>query len=884
MGQTVYRKDYMPPDYRIRHIDLGFDIRDGETFVTSVLNVERNGDHTRPLQLNGENLELLGVELEGIALAPEGYAVDDKFLTVQPPDHESFTLKTRVRIHPEDNEKLTGLYKSGKSWCTQCEAEGFRSITYFLDRPDNMSTFTVRVEADKGSAPVLLSNGNLVEEGDTAEGRHFTVWHDPFPKPSYLFALVASDLAHLEDKFETMSGRTVTLRIYAEPQDLDKLHFAMDSLKRAMKWDEEVYGREYDLDLFNIVAVSDFNMGAMENKSLNIFNTSAVLAHKNTQSDSDFGWVEAVVAHEYFHNWTGNRVTCRDWFQLTLKEGLTVFRDEEFSSDMGSRAVKRISDVSGLRSGQFVEDSGPLAHPIRPEEYKEINNFYTNTVYRKGAEVIRMMHTLLGAETFRKATDMYFERHDGQAVTCEDFIRCMEDASGRDLTQFRRWYSQAGTPRIDASWSYDKDMRSFALTLKQTVPPTPGQPVKEPMHMPVDFALVGADGKVITPKLLELTQGEQTFVIDDVPPGCVPSLFRGFSAPVQLHAPYTDSQLRHLMVHDNDAFNQWDAGQQFVANKLVQQIDAYKPGKRVTVGADVVDAFRGILARRDMDKMLQTWMLTFPSAAEIYEKRRAKNPDALINPDTVRAVYDAFRTALATKLSQDFWDIYDANMPQEPYSFDQNGAGRRALKNSALYQTGRTQRMEAAYAAYRQFRSADNMTDRLAAFGVLLDMKVGKGLRDKAVHDFYERYKNEPLALDEWFSARVGAKSEDSLAMAQFLAKHPDFNASNPNRARALYGAFAGSRGFHAKDGSGYAFLADFIKQADAKNPQLSSSLIGIFRNYKRYDTPWQELMFDALKDIASMPKISGDLAEKLERFGALPVHAPSNAAPEAQP
>jgi aminopeptidase N len=846
----------------VRHVDLDFDIHQGETFVTATLKVERNGQHTNPLKLNGENLELLGVELDGKALTPSSYTVDDQFLTLQP-GKSDFILKTRVRIHPETNTTLMGLYKSGSGYCTQCEPEGFRTITYYPDRPDNMATFTVRVEADKGT-PVLLSNGNLTGQGETPAGRIFTVWNDPFPKPSYLFALVASDLGHIEDTFETKSGRPVTLRVFAEKHDLDKLHFAMDSLKRSMAWDEKVWNREYDLNSFNIVAVSDFNMGAMENKSLNIFNTKYVLADPKTATDADFAGVEGVIGHEYFHNWSGDRVTCRDWFQLTLKEGLTVFRDEEFSADMGSRPNNRIDKVRSLRGGQFIEDAGPTAHPIRPDSYEEINNFYSNTVYRKGAEVIRMYQTLMGGGVFSTANDLYFDRHDGQAVTCEDYTQCMEDESGRDLSQFRLWYSQAGTPKIDADWSEKTDASgktALTLTLAQTIPPTHGQPVKKAMHIPVDFALIAPDGSTVAPQVLELTKDKQSFVFNDAPAGCIPSLFRNFSAPVIVNAPYTDAHLRHLMMHDSDPFNQWDAAQTFMANKIMEQLDNAEAGKPVTVSPDVIDAMNSILADQSLDKMFKVRMLTLPAMTEIAQRRKA------IDPDMLNAVYDVFHEDISRQLAPALWGAYDGNMPQGPYAYEQEQVGRRALKNGALSRLGHSAGMEAAYAAYRQFRSADNMTDRLSAFSTLLNMKTGKGLRDKAVHDFYEMFKDDALVVDKWFMARAASRHTD-LATARQLAQHPAFNELNPNRARSLYGAFAGSRAFHAKDGSGYAFVADFIKRIDARNPQVAAGMVAVFRSYKRYAEPWQSNMRAALDDIASLPKLSSDLGERLNQFG----------------
>ena len=598
VNTVKYLKDYKQPGYWVTHVDLTFDLRDGETLVSAKLQVKKNGSHQNPLVLDGEELELLKVKLNNVALVKgvtltDSYVVSKESLSLQPTD-DAFTLETLVKIYPEKNTALEGLYKSGGNWCTQCEAEGFRRITFFPDRSDNMATYTTKIIADQIAAPVLLSNGNLVDHGPMDDRRHYTIWEDPFPKPSYLFALVGGDLSCIDDTFVTASGRQVALCIYAEAKDLDKLDHAMASLKRSMTWDEEMYGREYDLDLFNIVAVDDFNMGAMENKSLNIFNTKYVLAHPATATDADYEGVEGVVAHEYFHNWTGNRVTCRDWYQLCLKEGLTVFRDQEFSGDMGSQAVNRIANVRSLRMGQFPEDAGPMAHPPRPDQFVTINNFYTATVYSKGAELNRMLHTLLGKEDFRKASDIYFDRFDGQAVTVEDWVQCMEETSGRDLRQFMLWYTQAGTPHVKADWSYDNASKKFTLNLEQDVPTIKNQSNGQPRHIPVKFGLVGPDGQDVMQHVLELTQVKQTFTFDHIPPDSVPSLFRHFSAPVNLEAPYTDEQLRHLMIHDCDGFNQWEAGNRFLTTKLLEQVDRYESGKEIIVGKDVLASFRKI--------------------------------------------------------------------------------------------------------------------------------------------------------------------------------------------------------------------------------------------------------------------------------------------------
>lgn len=869
-GKTMYLKDYRAPDYRIKHVDLEFDIQDGETFVTATMQVERNGNHTRPLVLDGVDLELLSVERDGQALGSSDYKVTEESLSLPVP--QSCTLKTKVRIRPEDNTALEGLYKSGPLYCTQCEATGFRRITYFVDRPDNMATYTTKIIADPKTAPILLSNGNKTGEGTLADGRIYTVWADPFPKPSYLFAVVAGDLDVLEDHFTTMSGRDVTLRVWAEKKDLDKLDHSMESLKAAMKWDEQVYGREYDLDLFNIVAVSYFNMGAMENKSLNIFNTKCVLANPKTQTDGDFKSVDRVVAHEYFHNWTGNRITCRDWFQLTLKEGLTVFRDQEYSASRGSKVIQRIGDVTALRAAQFPVDAGPLAHPIRIEKAESVNNFYTTTIYEKGAEVIRMIRTLLGESGFRAGTDLYFQRHDGQAVTCDDFIKAMGDATGRDFSQFMLWYSQAGTPVIDASWAYDPAAQKFSLTLKQTVPPTPGQPVKKPMHIPVRFGLVSPAGQDValnpagaTETLLELTQDSQTFEFTNIPPDCVPSILRNFSAPVRLNAPYTDQQLRHLMAHDSDGFNQWDAGNRYLRHKMLEQIDRVEAGKKLVVDTDVTDTLRYIATRAGTDPQLLAAMLTLPSTADLEQARR------FIDPLAVAKVHNAFSREIAAALRGELAALYDGNNDVgQPYRMDQKSLGRRVLMNAALSYLARTTERQDFQRVTDQYANASHMTDRASALRALLGNKVARpaNLRN-ALDSFYSDFRKEALVIDKWFSLQAAS---GSLKTAQALRQHPDFDLKSPNRVRALYSTFMYSNpaAFHAKDGSGYKFVADFIAGIDAGNPQLASRLLDGFADVEKYKEPHRRLMRTALQGIADSlgAKASPDLAEKLGKFG----------------
>ena len=869
VNTVKYLKDYQQPDYWVTHVNLTFDIRDGETLVSATLQVKKNGSHQHPLVLDGEDLELLEVRLNGVALTQgvtlaEGYVVSHESLSLQP-TNDAFTLETRVKIYPEKNTALEGLFKSSGNWCTQCEAEGFRRITFFPDRSDNMATYTTKIIADRLAAPVLLSNGNLVDHGtmdNGDDGRHYAVWEDPFPKPSYLFALVGGDLACLEDSFVTASGRQVALRIYAEAKDLDKLDHAMASLKRSMTWDEEVYGREYDLDLFNIVAVDDFNMGAMENKSLNVFNTKYVLAHPSTATDADYVGVEAVVAHEYFHNWTGNRVTCRDWYQLCLKEGLTVFRDQEFSGDMGSQAVNRIGHVRSLRMGQFPEDAGPMAHPPRPDQFVTINNFYTATVYSKGAELNRMLHTLLGKDIFRNASDLYFDRFDGQAVTVEDWVHCMEEASGRDLSQFMLWYTQAGTPTVKADWSYDTATQEFTLTLEQEIPTIKNQSNGLPRHIPVTFGFVGPDGQEVMPRVLELTQATHTFTFDHIPLDSVPSLFRHFSAPVNLEAPYTDEQLRHLMVYDCDGFNQWEAGNRFLTTKLLEQIDRYECGEDIIVGEDVLDSFRRIIQRTDMDQALMSLALSLPVYHELAPKRK------VIDPHAILAVRKAFLEALGRELHDEFLNMYhDTYAPSTPY--DRNDAGRRSIQNTALGYLSHSGDADVAKMAVRQYSQANNMTDRYAALTIILNMDEAQSYRDGVAQHFYYQFEQDALVVDKWIGAFARSQTEDILAVVKLLTAHEAFAHPTPNRMRALYGGFAqgNPKGFHAEDGSGYEFVADFLMQLDAKNPQVASRMIGAFEEFRKYRQDLQAKMEAQLCRMASMDTISPDLSEKFERY-----------------
>ncbi|HEY0833052.1 MAG TPA: aminopeptidase N [Azospirillum sp.] len=873
--KAIHLKDYRPPAHLIDTVDLRFDLREDATTVHAVLAVRRNpadrdadGDVEHPaLVLDGQRLELVSVALNGKALTPDCYAVDADRLTI-PRVPESFTLETVVRIKPQENTALEGLYKSSGNFCTQCEAEGFRKITYFLDRPDVMARYTTTIAADKARYPVLLSNGNLVDAGDAPGGRHWARWEDPFPKPCYLFALVAGGLRMVEDRFRTRSGRDVTLRIYVEPGNEDKVGHAMTSLKKSMAWDEEVFGLEYDLDIFNIVAVGDFNMGAMENKSLNVFNTKYVLAKPETATDQDFLNIEAVVAHEYFHNWTGNRVTCRDWFQLSLKEGLTVFRDQEFSADMNSRAVKRIAEVQRLRTVQFPEDSGAMAHPVRPDTYVEINNFYTPTVYDKGAEVIRMIHTLLGKEGFRKGMDLYFQRHDGQAVTCDDFVAAMADATGADLSRFKRWYHQAGTPELAVSGAYDDAAHSYRLTVKQTVPPTPGQPVKQPMHIPLAIGLLGPDGTDLpltlkgetapggTSRVLHVTESEQVFEFTGVPARPVPSLLRGFSAPVTLRTDASDDDLTFLMAHDSDAFNRWEAGQTLATRILLTLIEDRKAGRDLTLPDGFVRAVAAILDDAARDPAFAAQALVLP--AESFLATRM----GVIDPVAIHEVREFARRALAERLRDRWLAAYRANAGNEPFSVDAAAIGRRALKNVGLAYLMALEDDEALGLCLGQFHGAAGMTDVIAALQFLAGS--GAAERDDALASFYERWKGDPLVVDKWFTVQATSPRPDTLAEVRRLLDHPAFEIRNPNKVYALIGAFAGGNlvRFHAADGAGYAFLADQVLRLDPMNPQVASRLMGPFSRLKRFDAARQEQMRTQLRRIVAQPGLSPDVFE----------------------
>lgn len=876
--QVIYLKDYQAPEYLIDETHLTFELFEDHSLVHAQLVMRRNsarGAGLPALVLDGQQLELLSVALDDQPLGADDYQLDDSHLTLQP-TAERFTLDTSVKIHPETNTALEGLYKSGGMFCTQCEAEGFRKITYYLDRPDVMSTFTTTVIAEQHRYPVLLSNGNPIGSGPQQDGRHWATWEDPFKKPAYLFALVAGDLWCVEDTFTRQSGRDVTLRIYVEPENIDKCQHAMVSLKKSMRWDEEVYGLEYDLDIFMIVAVNDFNMGAMENKGLNIFNSSCVLARAETATDAAHQRVEAVVAHEYFHNWSGNRVTCRDWFQLSLKEGFTVFRDSEFSADMNSRTVKRIEDVAYLRTHQFAEDAGPMAHAVRPDSFIEISNFYTLTVYEKGSEVVRMVHTLLGAEGFRKGSDLYFERHDGQAVTCDDFIKAMEDANGVDLTQFKRWYSQAGTPRLNVSEAYDAAAQTYSLTFSQSCPATPDKVEKQPFVIPVELGLLDAQGNDIalrlqgetqagaTTRVLSVTEAEQTFTFVDVAARPLPSLLRGFSAPVKLSLPYDRDQLMFLMQHDSDGFNRWEAGQQLSVQVLQELIAQHQRGEALVLDQRLVTALGSVLANEALDQAMVAEMLSLPSEAYLTEISEVADVDA------IHAARDFARQQLAEQLFDALWARYQANRAvsrETAYVAEAEHFARRSLQNIALSYLMLTGRAQVLEATLEQFEACDNMTERLTALAVLVNSPFQEE-RARALQSFAEHFKDNPLVMDQWFSVQAGSPLPGGLARVRALMEHPAFTLKNPNKVRALIGAFAGQNlvNFHAADGSGYRFLADLVIELNGFNPQIASRQLAPLTRWRKYDAARQALMKAELERIRGSGGLSSDVFEVVSK------------------
>ncbi|WP_137936620.1 aminopeptidase N [Chitinivorax sp. B] len=867
--KTIYLKDYTPPPFLIDRVDLKFDIFDEHTDVHSRMVLNRNDAHPivdAPLVLDGEELILVQLKLDGEVLDASRYQIEGFTLTVRDLP-ASCVLEVATRIQPQLNTALSGLYESNHNLFTQCEAEGFRRITYFLDRPDVMARYTTTITADRQRFPVLLSNGNLVGHGNVDKQRHWVKWVDPFRKPSYLFALVAGKLVKLDDHFKTQSGREVKLEIYVEPGNLDKCHHAMTSVKKSMKWDEDVYGLEYDLDTYMIVAVGDFNMGAMENKGLNIFNTKYVLAKADTATDVDFAGIEAVIAHEYFHNWTGNRVTCRDWFQLSLKEGLTVFRDQMFSGDMGSHAVERIDQVRTLRNFQFPEDAGPMSHPVRPESYIEINNFYTVTVYEKGAEVVRMYHTLLGAAGFRKGMDLYFRRHDGQAVATDDFLAAMADANETDLSQFKRWYSQAGTPAVKAIGRYDEQARTYTLTLKQSCPATPDQQDKLPFLIPMAVGLLDSLGHELPLQLegeatasgksrvLRFTEAEQHFVFVNVPSQPVPSLLRGFSAPVKLDYEWHDDELTFLMAHDTDDFNRWEASQTLTLRLILRLIADYQAGRALLLPQSVVDAFRVTLLNETLDKSLIALALTLPAESYIGDQM------TVVDPDAIHVVRDFVRTQLAIVLRAHWLAVFHANDAKGEYRYEQKAVSQRALKNLCLSYLLQLDEHEMRELCVSQANMANNMTDTMGALSVLTHIACPQ--REPTLAAFYERWKGDALVVDKWLTLQASSTLPDTLARVQQLLTHPAFTLKNPNKVRSLLSVFAANQVcFHDKNGAGYRFHADQVLAVDKLNPQVAARLAGAFNRWKRFDEARQGLMKAELIRIVSTDGLSKDTYE----------------------
>jgi aminopeptidase N len=872
MGQIVHLADYRPTDFVLERVDLTFELDPTNTKVDARLIFHRREgvDASAPLVLDGDELTLSGLLFDQKEMPASQYDATPNKLTVRDlPAETPFELTITTHINPEANTTLMGLYRTNGVYCTQCEAEGFRRISYFPDRPDVLAPYTITIIGDKAANPVMLSNGNFLGGAGYDEGRAFAAWFDPHPKPAYLFALVAGDLGVVEDTFETMSGNEVALKIYVEHGKEARAAYAMDALKRSMKWDEERFGREYDLNIFQIVAVSDFNMGAMENKGLNVFNDKYVLADPETATDQDYANIERIIAHEYFHNWTGNRITCRDWFQLCLKEGLTVWRDQEFSSDMRSRAVKRIADVRGLKSEQFPEDAGPLAHPPRPDTYREINNFYTTTIYEKGAEITGMIATVLGRDAFRKGMDLYFERHDGQAVTVEDYVKCFEDASGRDLTQFFRWYVQAGTPLVTASGSYDQASATFTLSLEQMTPATPGQPNKEPLHIPLSFALILDNGSIATPasveggevtdEVLHLTERKQTFTFAGISSRPVLSLNRSFSAPINLHLDQSEADLAHIAKHDTDLFSRWQALTDLAMPNLIQ---ATRDGDKATGSPALISALLECAADASLEPAFRAQVLNLPSEADIAREIGSNN-----DPEAIHAGRKAVLKSIAEAGEEIFTALFDEMKVTGAYSPDAESAGKRSLRNAAVmyltYAEGTPAR------AAEAFGSADNMTDLAQSLTLLAHRFPDASETTAAIASFLTRFDGNPLVIDKWFSIQATIPGADALTRVKELMENPRYNAGNPNRVRSLIGAFAFSNptGFNRADGAGYELLADQILSIDPKNPQLAARILTSMRSFRSLEAGRAEKARAALARIAAAKGLSTDVSDIVGRM-----------------
>ena len=874
--EKKYLKDYKAPSYFIDTIDLDVEIFNDFTTVKSLMKVRRNknvANKNTPLLLDGKDLELISISMDNSAIFGDIYQKTDEVLTIfKVPD--VFTLEINTKIKPAENTSLEGFYMADNIFLTQCEAEGFRRITYFLDRPDVMSKYRVRIAADKKTCPILLSNGNLIDKGDLEDGRHFVFWEDPFRKPCYLFALVAGDFACIESSFKTISGRDIALKFYVDKADSDKCDHAITSLKKSMKWDEEVFGLEYDLDLYMIVATNAFNAGAMENKGLNIFNSKYVLARKETATDLDFQQIEGVIAHEYFHNWTGNRVTLNSWFQLSLKEGLTVFRDQEFSSDMGSRAIKRIADVRGLRASQFAEDTGPMAHPVRPESYIEMNNFYTATVYNKGAEIIRMIHTLTGGKKFRKGMDLYFERFDGKAVTTENFVKAMEDAANIDLSLFRLWYCQAGTPKITLKRTYDLNKHTYTIIFTQKISDTQGQKNKKPMLIPVKMGLIDKSGNdmpllserfsdekaVGSERVLQLKKSIETFVFTDIYEEPVPSVFRGFSAPVIVEADYTDKEFMFLMANDSDTFNRWDAAQQLFFKTVLLLVKDICNGKTLYIDDGLIYAFRKTLLDKDLDKALITAALTIPTETEIGDKMD------VIDVDGIHMAREFMLKEIAEKLKDEFKYVIEENRENSVYSIDSLSIAQRKLKNLAISYFSRVENENSDSFVYNEFQKAGNMTDEISALSILINMESELG--EKAVDMFYDKWQKDTLVLDKWFSVQAVSNRLKVLEKVKKLSRHSAFSIKNPNKIRSLIGMFCQGNpvNFHQKDGEGYKFLADTVITLNKINPSIAARMVSLFNKWVSYDSCRQKLMKRELERISKTQDLSKGVYEIVTR------------------
>jgi aminopeptidase N len=872
--KETFLADYLVPNYLVDNVALYFDLGRAETTVRSVLSMRRNplgqgGDCV----LDGEKLTLKSIKIDGRELQGNEYLRTDKALLISKVP-EQFDLEIEVLIHPDKNTALEGLYHSGRLLCTQCEAEGFRRITYYPDRPDIMAVFTVSIEAEKADWPIMLSNGNLEQKGQLENGRHWVSWHDPHPKPSYLFALVAGDLHIQKDSFVTTSGRKVALEIYVDVENSHKCDHALMSLKQAMKWDEERYGREYDLDIFMIVAVNDFNMGAMENKGLNIFNSACVLASPETATDRDYYRIQSIVGHEYFHNWSGNRVTCRDWFQLSLKEGFTVLRDQQFSADMNSAAVQRIEDVNQLRSMQFSEDAGPMSHPVRPSSFIEISNFYTVTIYEKGAEVVGMIKTIVGDIGFRKGTDLYFDRHDGQAVTTDDFVKAIEDANRVDLTQFKRWYSQAGTPQLNIATEYDSSGQRYTLTINQHCEATPGQRHKEAFHIPVALGLLDKKGNIIQMQLdgeaastvsetriLSVKENKQQFVFINVPSEPVLSFLRGFSAPVKVNLPRTNKELTFLMANDSDSFCQWDAGQQLLINVLLQLAEKTSKGSALSLPTELVEQFGKLLKRGLSSPALAAKMLELPS--ENYLAGQKKPADV----DAIHIARSYMKRELALSLKEDFSILYTALNTTDKYQFDAAEMAKRSLKNICLDYLVSTGDPMQAQRCLKQMKQSDNMTDTMSGLAVLVEHQGPE--REHALRAFYEQWKGDRQVVDKWLAVQAQSSLKDTLLRVKSLMSHPAFNITNPNNVRSLIGQFCRNNAvnFHAIDGSGYQFLVEQILILDKLNPQIASRQMGAFNSWQQYDKKRQGMMRAALEKIAKQTDLSADVYEIVTKY-----------------